>query len=238
MDSKPKPIYLFADSQLLFWHDELGLFLESLTRHLGEGSPKAAYIGASNDDDPVFYQLFRDAMAQIQVRDCRMILKSYSEEDAAFVEQAKVILLAGGDVMKGWEIFERTGLVEVIRRRYLDGALLIGISAGAIQLGRFCWPETFSSADDLTESLRLVPCIISVHETNDWPVLTKAVEVISGDVVGIGIPTGGGAIYFADQSLEAIRHSLFTFTKHDGTITRSLLMPNRSAVEMESVAEN
>jgi hypothetical protein len=37
VDSKLKPIYLFADSQLLFWEDELGLFLGSLTRHLGEG---------------------------------------------------------------------------------------------------------------------------------------------------------------------------------------------------------
>ena len=68
-----KPIYLFADSQLLFWKDEDRLFLDSLRSLIERPHPKAAYIGASNGDDLVFYSLFQGAMEGIGIRNCCMI---------------------------------------------------------------------------------------------------------------------------------------------------------------------
>ena len=77
MTSTPQPIYLFADSQLLFWRSKDALFLRSLREVLDEDSPKAAYIGASNGDDPEFYSIFTAAMEGIGIHECRMILSSF-----------------------------------------------------------------------------------------------------------------------------------------------------------------
>ncbi|HYO91594.1 MAG TPA: Type 1 glutamine amidotransferase-like domain-containing protein [Pyrinomonadaceae bacterium] len=142
MNPSLKPIHLFADSQLLFWRQGTELFLDSLKNLLDNRPSKAAYVGASNGDNPDYYSIFKAAMENIAINDCRMIQSDFTEADAAFVDEADVILLAGGDVREGWDVMSRNGLKEAVLRKYQEGALLIGISAGAVQLGLFGWPET------------------------------------------------------------------------------------------------
>src|SRR4051794_32738630 len=104
MNSPLQPICLFADSQLLFWRDNGELFFERITRSISRKSVSAAYIGASNGDNPDFYAIFQSAMDGIGVSNVRMILSSFSVEDRAFLEGSDIILLAGGDVEAGWNI--------------------------------------------------------------------------------------------------------------------------------------
>ena len=114
-----QPIFLFADSQLLFWRDGGQLFIE---RIVTRGQLKAAYIGASNGDNPDFYAIFVSAMEGAGVFDCGMIPSVISEADMAFLNDADIILLAGGDVEAGWRVFLNNGLSEHIVRRYSEGA--------------------------------------------------------------------------------------------------------------------
>ena len=140
MASTIQPIFLLADSQLLFWRDEQGRRFLDRARELivaaeTEKTPKAAYLGASNGDAPEFYDLFVGAMAEIGIRDCRHVPSDPTAEDLAFLDEADLVLLAGGDVRQGWEIFQKTGLKDRIVQRYYAGAVLVGVSAGAVQLG-------------------------------------------------------------------------------------------------------
>src|SRR5581483_1141325 len=106
-DCKPmalahQPIYLFADSQLLFWKPGGSLFCRSLRDWLAAAAPKAAYLGASNADNPEYYSLFEAAMAAIGIEQCRMIRSRFSADDETFINEADLILLAGGSVARGW----------------------------------------------------------------------------------------------------------------------------------------
>ena len=132
-----QPIYLIADSELLFWRDNRGLFLSQGRCRLGKERPAAAYVGASNGDKPEFYSIFTAAMANIGVNDCKMIKSSFSWEDKLFFESADIILLAGGDVQRGWDVIDQVGIKEALIRRYHGGATLLGLSAGAVQLGLY-----------------------------------------------------------------------------------------------------
>lgn len=222
-----KPIYLFADSQLLFWNNKGTLFFSSVRELIVSPSPKAAYIGASNGDDPQFYSIFEAAMENVGIRDCRMILSSFSSTDESFVKEADIILLAGGDVERGWNVFNQVGLTEVILRRYREGAVLIGISAGAVQLGLYGLVQE-GSINKLIDTFKLVPLIIGAHEENqDWKSLREAIELLDDPVNGIGIPAGGGLVYYPDQSIEAIRYPLNEFSKREGLISSSLLLPKQ-----------
>ena len=93
-------MFLLADSQLLFLRDEGSLFLDRVRAALGP-EPRAAYLGASNGDEPAFYDIFVAAMEGIGVRACRSVPSAPSEADRAFLEEASVILLAGGDADRG-----------------------------------------------------------------------------------------------------------------------------------------
>ena len=221
-----KPIYLFSDSQLLFRKDDGNLFLDSVRSLLEQETPKAAYVGASNGDNPEFYGIFEAAMEGIGIQDCRLISSAFPEEEASFVDQADLILLAGGEVERGWQVFERNELKAIIPRRYYEGALLIGISAGAVQLGWYGWPEGKLSSSTIFDTFKLVPFIVSAHdEERAWQSLKDSVEISGGIVRGIGIPSGGGLIYHEDQTVEPIRHPLYEVVSKDEEIRHSLVFP-------------
>lgn len=170
-------------------------------------------MGASNNDNPVYYSIFESAVKSIGVTDYRMISASPSEAEVLFVEQADLILLSGGDVEKGWKAFERSGLKQIIISRYHKGVTLIGISAGAVQLGMFGCAESDTRCENLFPTFGLVPFVISAHDEKDnWSGLKKMLSRVEWKINGIGIPTGGGMVYHPDYSVEPIRYPLYRLT--------------------------
>jgi hypothetical protein len=194
-----RSIFLLADSQLLFWRENGQLVLERVVKARTRDRLNAAYVGASNGDNPDFYAIFVAAMEGVGVFDCRMIPSAVSEADLAFLNDADIILLAGGDVEIGWQTFLTNGLDKHIVRRYFEGATLIGISAGAVQLG--------------LGYLKLVPFIIGAHEeSTNWKTTRELLRLSGSNTRAIGLPTGGGAIYHPDHTVEPLRHPLKEIT--------------------------
>lgn len=189
--------------------------------------PKAAYIGASNDDEPAFYHIFQAAMESIGNFECRMITSALIPDDVSFLNEADIILLAGGDVTKGWQTFVRNGLREILARRYFEDVVLIGVSAGAVQLGRCAWPDGEEiTKETLFNTFSFFPAVVSVHDENDkWQNLQKAVAVLGEGAYGIGIPRGGGVIYYADGFIEAIRYPVHGFSMRGGQLKHHQLLP-------------
>lgn len=197
------PIFLLADSQLLFRRENGGLLLERVVEARTRDRVKAAYVGASNGDHPDFYAIFVSAMEGVGIFDCRMIPSALSEADLAFLNNADIILLAGGDVETGWRVFLNNGLSKHIVRRYHEGTTLIGVSAGAVQLGL----GGLAADGSLIETFKLVPFIIGAHEeSNNWKTTTELLRLSASNTRAIGLPTGGGAIYHIDHTLEPLRH--------------------------------
>ena len=169
--------------------------------YLPRKAPRAAYIGASNGDQREFYELFLAAFDQIGVTDCRRILSTFSDADQAFLEQADLILLSGGDVVRGWRVFEAAGVDETIPNLYRAGALLVGISAGAIQLGTGWLGRGSDEPNGPIDMFQLAPFVLGVHEEQeDWSRLIRTMKSMGGDRTGFGIPRGGGLILHPDRS--------------------------------------
>jgi len=221
----PCPAYLFADSQLLFWQEQSQPFLARVRQHC-RAAPRAAYIGASNGDRLEFYSLFVAAMQGIGVEDCCMIRSSLPPEDASLLAAADIILLAGGEVDLGCRMMQETGARELILRRYHEGSVLIGISAGAIQLGTHGVLRTGEGSLQLIDALGLLPFLIGAHEeSDDWAELGSVVQLLEGSAVGLGIPAGGGLVFHPDGSVQAVRKCIYEFAVADGRLRRSLLYP-------------
>lgn len=200
-----KSIFLLADSELLFWREQGRLLLDRVIKECKRDHLKAAYIGASNGDHPDFYAIFVAAMEGVGVSDCRMISSSLSAADLAFLNDADIILLAGGDVEAGWRVFLANGLNEHIVRRYSEGASLIGISAGAVQLGLCC----LAADGSVVETFALAPFVIGAHEESDnWRTTIELLQLSGSTKPAIGLPKGGGAVYHPDHTLEPLRYPL------------------------------
>ena len=221
-----QPIYLFADSQLLFRRNDGSAFIERICDRAVCPSPLAVYIGASNGDAPEFYALFEAAMDEIDVRNCHQLRAAFPTKDAALLSKADIILLAGGDVEAGWTIIERTKMAELLRQRYLAGATLIGVSAGAVHLGLYAAIELGDAVLRLVDTLKLVPFIVGVHdEDREWASLAAVVQMLEGSARGLGIPKGGGLVFHPDQSIEVIRRPAYEFSMTAGKLAQILLLP-------------
>jgi cyanophycinase len=223
-----QPLYLFADSQLLFWKPRGKPLLEGIAAASpADSPPAAAYIGASNGDREEFYSIFEAAMDIVGISERRMIRAAFDSDDRAFLARAQLILLAGGDVRLGWTTFETTGMKEMILERYVQGATLVGISAGAVQLGRQTVFNTEESASlELIDVFNLVPALIDVHdEQHEWARLSRTIHMLEGAVTGLGIPTGGGIVAHPDGTLEALRRPVDEFSWDGTRIKQSILLP-------------
>ncbi|HEX3155442.1 MAG TPA: Type 1 glutamine amidotransferase-like domain-containing protein, partial [Candidatus Angelobacter sp.] len=219
-----KPLYLLADSQLFFWKSESNSLADRVRADLDSTNPKAAYIGASNGDQPEFYSLFQAAMEGIGISNCRAVPSQPSREDVSFIESADLILLSGGDTERGWRTFEQNGLKELVPRKRFDGAILIGVSAGAVQLGLGCLSN--SAQPRQIDMFRFAPFYVGAHdEENDWWDLRALVNLSQSDARGIGLPAGGGAVYYVDGTLEPLRKPLIEIVKEDAKITENLMGP-------------
>ncbi len=217
-----QPIYLFADSQPLFWRRGGESFLGSLCRQLPTPRPLAAYVGASNGDDPSFYSIFEAAMDEAGVEQRRMIPSELEAEDFHFFEDAHLILLAGGDVERGWRAFERNGLASSLERRHREGALLIGVSAGSVQLGLGGWSPT----GEWIETSKILPYLIGAHEeASGWRTLKEGVQRAGPHTPGYGVPFGGALLCHPDRTLEPLGKPTCELRLRGEEVVENLLFP-------------
>ncbi len=225
-----QPMFLFADSQLLFARDDEGPFLRRAIEGLTKAPHqlKAAYLGASNGDVADYYEIFVGAMEGIGVCVTRMIRSAPSDADRAFLDEADLILLAGGDIARGWAVFQETGMHKAIVARYGAGAVLMGISAGAVQLGQRGFSEGGGAPFD---TFQLVPMVVDVHDEPEWSRLNAVVKGLPEHTRGLGIPLGGGAIIHADLSVEPVRKQLLELHLVEGELRTALLLPGSGASE-------
>jgi cyanophycinase len=224
------PLYLLADSQLLFWKRHGKLLLQDVGSSAAGPPPAAAYIGASNGDTPEFYSIFEAAMDAVGLKERRMITSAFDAEDRAFLERAQLLVLAGGDVQRGWNTFEKTGMKQQILERYAQGATLVGVSAGAVQLGRRAVVGDGDSPSlELIDVFNLVPALIDVHdERQEWARLSHTVHMLEGTITGLGIPTGGAILAHPDGTLEALRRPAEEFSWDGTRIKHSILLPTET----------
>lgn len=206
--SEIQPLVLLADSQLLFWSDAGGRrFLARLAAMTGVAQPRAAYLGASNGDQPEFFELFAGAWRDVAASPCRHVPAEPSAEELAFLSQAELLLLAGGDPVVGQRAFQEHGVARLLAERRAAGALLVGVSAGAVQFG-LAWRDAADPAAPSQPMLALVPFAIGAHDEPDWTSLRALVEEGGPAWRGVGVPSGGGVLVHGDLSLEPLRRPL------------------------------
>lgn len=175
---------------------------------------KAAYLGASNGDEPAFYEIFAAAMEELTDHraEHRFVHSPARDGELSFLEQADLILLAGGDPAAGWRALAASGAAAILAERYRQGAILVGISAGAVQLGQ-AW---LGEGGELRPMSGLLPYLIDAHDEPDWShlrnTLRRAPALLAGRG-GLGVPFGGVAVVAPDGTaapLEGLGKPLFT----------------------------
>jgi cyanophycinase-like exopeptidase len=153
-----------------------------------------------------------------------MITAEPSAQERAYLESADVIVLAGGEVERGWRAFQASGVCEIVERRYHAGAVIIGISAGAVQLGSAGWQE--DDPGEVFHTWGLAPFVVDAHaEDDDWASLKTAVRARGHGERGVGIPRGGGVILYPDHTLQAVRRAAYEVSVVGEDLVQAVILP-------------
>jgi len=115
------------------------------------------------------------------------------------------------------------GVTELIRERFLSGAVLAGFSAGSILLARqwVRWrdPDDNSTAEPF-DCIGIIPLVCDMHdETDGWEELKTLLQLrqVEGEI-GYGIPTSMGLRIHPDGRIEAIGGMVHRYTFRDGRV--------------------
>jgi len=240
-----RSIYLLADSQLLFSKNEKNkYYLRSIIEQSSKEAKdfNAVYIGASNGDQPEFYELFIAAMKNIDIPNCSKISSDFNAEDEKNIDNADIILLAGGDVEVGLNVLETTGMGQKIVEKYNQGTVtIIGVSTGAIQLGWECLTGN-EDKKEIRNAIQIVPFIVDTGGNYflEWKNLKSMIETSKTMKRGIAIPSGSGIVYHGDQSVEILNKICKEFIYKNGNIKEALLccQEGKSAVSVYDRCDN
>jgi cyanophycinase len=183
---------------ILIAHGVPGDKLHDRVFELAGARPLVAWVGAANDDSVTWFERAAKVLRARHGADMRMVRTTFADESQKLVDEARVIYLPGGDVSLLSERVRALGLDEQIRRRHREGALVVGVSAGAIGLTRH-WIEFPEDG----RAPYLIPCIgalelaVDCHdEESDWEELRALLDVWQREEPGVrvdawGIPAGG-----------------------------------------------
>lgn len=195
---------------ILIAHGVPGDELHDRAFELAGARPRVAWIGAAAGDSRPWFERVAKVLRERYAADVEMA-RTVGDFDVAatrrLIEEAPMIYLGGGDVAELAARMHALGLAELIRRRRRDGALVVGVSAGAIGLTRY-WVEFPDDNPALSRPTRFgcigaVDCAVDCHdEQSDWEELRAllgawAVEEPDAVVDAYGIPMGG-AIEISD----------------------------------------
>lgn len=205
MSDGAKPLLLLADGAPLFLPAPRFNAARWAVQRTGlpAAAIRAAYIGAANGDEPAFYEMFLAAFRHVGVNQCVCVTSVPSLAQMHFLAQADIILLSGGDPTLGLRVMRGNGVAGEVARGYRRGALLIGISAGAVQFGR--------------QGFEFLPVCIDAHDEPRWPALRDAVQRAGPGALGWGIPAGAALAVHPPAVVTILRGALWRMD-HSGTV--------------------
>jgi cyanophycinase-like exopeptidase len=191
-------------------------YLGDALRLTGKSAPLALYIGAASNDNRQFAAavstLLETAGAHRVLWPKLTGRKKERARAREALEQADLVFVGGGDVEAGVEVLHDADLVGDLRAAGRRGAVLAGISAGAIMLGErwIRWPSA-AARDDEAETfacLGLVPCSLDTHgEGDDWSEARSFAAVRARELrkkaLVLGVSSGAALVVDADGTLHA-----------------------------------
>ena len=202
--------------------------LQMALKELDKAKPSVAYIGAAHGDSKVFYLFIKHLIVAAGAGKVELVplakKNSDIEKAQSIIRTADCIFVSGGDVKEGMRVLAEQSVIPLIKKRYEEGALIIGVSAGSIMLAKqwIDWPdENDNDSAELFPCMNIAPVLCDTHGEDDkWNELHSLVRLTKEEEIGYGIPSGGALRISPDGAVEAIGLPLFRIEKKKGNIAQ------------------
>ncbi|MCG8314204.1 MAG: Type 1 glutamine amidotransferase-like domain-containing protein [Pseudomonadales bacterium] len=222
------PLLLLADSQLFFTQQKGNWMRRKISEHLqywqsSSNNREAVYMGAANNNDPMYYDLANSALRALGASRCTFLKSGTSDLPGKNHKLPAVVLLAGGDVQLGWQTISQPDIRDWLTGCWQQGSLIIGVSAGAIHL-TYMINTSETGQLELRDFLKWYPVVTMVHEEQAlWPSHIKYQEYcaqrsIAAELACLKIPFGSGVWITQQQNSQNQDSQIVTFGRHQSEL--------------------
>eukprot|EP00966_Prymnesium_polylepis_P324788 7380801-Prymnesium_polylepis.1 len=189
-NGRPRLLTAAADSSILMGGSWWATVVGRAVSYTPPTSRTAVYLGAANGDLADFYEFAKFGFdragfssSSLACRHVATTARTPTKSDLDFISSATLIILSGGDPQ---QLFELHGVDKSLRLAASRGAVHVGISAGAIQLGTHGYPVICAGAPECAApgrypTLAMMPFVFGAHEEDDnWQTVLATVEQARG----------------------------------------------------------
>ena len=115
--------------------------------------PNICFVPTASAENPDYIKNFNTAFHQLKCNTTVLSLFSRTPNLEKLIMSQDIIYVGGGNTKSMLAVWRDWGLIDLIKKAYLKGALLCGVSAGAI-----CWFQK-GVTDSWGNELKLLDCI-------------------------------------------------------------------------------
>ncbi len=170
--------------------------------------PKVCFVPTASGDSAGYVERFYSALKQLECEPSHLSLfnpHTWTDELEPFVAKQDVLYFGGGNTKNALALWREWNLEPLLRKAYERGAVLAGLSAGAI-----CWFEQ-GSTDSIGRELGVLECLgwlkgsMTPHYDGEANRRPKLHEFMLERKIKDGFAADdGAALHFVDEKLEHI----------------------------------
>ena len=164
--------------------------------------PKICFIPTASGDSSLYKLNFYRAFSKLDCITSHIDLFSRTENLEEIVFTQDIIYVGGGNTKSMLAVWKEWGLDKILKKAYLNGTVMSGVSAGAI-----CWFQN-GITDSWASNLKMMPCLNFVKGTccphyDEEPERKPAVKklLLKNKIKNIYAVDGGAALHIKDEKV-------------------------------------
>ena len=179
-----------------------GIIEEYILRQTKKKNPKICFIPTATGDNEAYKVNYYSTFTNLDCCPSHLDFFKRTPDLNDLVLNQDVIFVGGGNTKSMLAVWREWGLDKILKKAYLNGIVMSGVSAGAI-----CWFQN-GITDSWTSNLKMMPCLNFIKGTccphyDEEPERKPTVKnfLLKNKIKNVYAVDGGAALHIKDEKI-------------------------------------
>ena len=179
-----------------------GIIEEYILRQTKKKNPKICFIPTATGDNEAYKVNYYSTFTNLDCCPSHLDFFKRTPDLNDLVLNQDVIFVGGGNTKSMLAVWREWGLDKILKKAYLNGIVMSGVSAGAI-----CWFQN-GITDSWASNLKMMPCLNFIKGTccphyDEEPERKPAVKnfLLKNKIKNVYAVDGGAALHIKDEKI-------------------------------------
>ncbi len=179
-----------------------GIIENYILKQTKKKNPRICFIPTATGDNEAYKVNFYSTFTRLDCRPSHLDFFKRTPELKNFILNQDAIFVGGGNTKSMLAVWKEWGLDKILKKAYLSGTVMSGVSAGAI-----CWFQN-GITDSWASNLKIMPCLNFIKGTccphyDEEPERKPAVKnfLLKNKIKNVYAVDGGAALHIKDEKI-------------------------------------